>query len=215
MFHTIIIEIAAIGKYCTKLANSGAFLYNGTMILRNATKNDIDAILTIEHNAFSAEIQESRRTFLERISAFAKGFILLEINGTVQGYLSSELWSTIPDFQNDRAALSLGHSALSSHKKNGTILYISSFAILNSLRGKGIGRAFFAAATERIASEIPILQQALLVNEKWLSARSIYKAEGFHEVGLLKHFFPAENSRSDGIFMTKSCAQEQKNMLIL
>ena len=111
-------------------------------ILRKVTKLDINAIMNIEKEAFAEEIQESKDVFLERIETFPEGFFILEEKNKKIGYFSSELWNSVP--QKGDSCFSLNHSALKNHKKEGTVLYISSIAILNDYKGNGFGYRFFS-----------------------------------------------------------------------
>lgn len=173
-------------------------------ILRNAAKFDIEDIMKIEREAFLEEIQETKEIFLERIESFSDGFFILEDCGRGIGYFSSELWNSVP--QEGNRCFSLNHSALKNHKKEGTVLYISSVAILNEYKGNGLGYRLFRECMERILKSLPQIKEVvLLVNEIWASALHIYKKCGFMEYGRIQNFFPDKNgARYDGILMRKS-----------
>ena len=168
------------------------------MKIRNAVIEDIDEIMRLEQEAFIEEIQEERKVFLERIKVFPEGFFILEDEtGNISGYFSSELWNSYPESEE---SFKLGHSASSSHKKTGTVLYISSIALGNSLRGKGMGTVFLEKCVEKIKETNNQLKgTVLIVNEKWEKARHIYKKFGYSEYKTLEMFFPDGN----GILMKK------------
>lgn len=175
-------------------------------ILRKATKSDIDAIMNIEKEAFVEEIQENKDIFLERIEIFPDGFFILEEDNKEIGYFSSELWNSVP--QNGNSCFSLNHSALENHKKEGTVLYISSIAILNEYKGNGLGYRFFSESVEKIIKSFPQIKEiVLLVNEIWIAALHIYKKCGFIEYGRVQNFFSSGGIKSDGILMRKSVEQ--------
>ena len=113
-------------------------------IIRKATKSDINAIMNIEKEAFAEGIKENKDVFLDRIESFSDGFFILEDKNKAIGYFSSELWNSVP--QKGDSCFSLNHSALKNHKKEGTVLYISSIAILNEYKGTGLGYRFFIKA---------------------------------------------------------------------
>jgi len=181
------------------------------MSIRRATQADIARIMYIEENSFIRAIQEEKATFLERLGSFGEGFLLLEDGGEAVGYLCSELWRALPDFAaQGNAALALNHSPAKSHAADGTILYISSFALLPKRRGRGEGKAFFADSIQRIIHAVDksrsakITLLALLVNSEWHAARCIYESAGFQSVATIAQFFErADGGLSDGIFMTK------------
>ena len=175
-------------------------------ILRKVTKLDINAIMNIEKEAFAEEIQESKDVFLERIETFPEGFFILEEKNKKIGYFSSELWNSVP--QKGDSCFSLNHSALKNHKKEGTVLYISSIAILNEYKGTGLGYRFFYKSVEKIMKSFPQIKEiVLLVNEIWIPALHIYKKCGFIEYGRIQNFFSSDGIKSDGILMRKNVEQ--------
>ncbi|MCR5606739.1 MAG: GNAT family N-acetyltransferase [Treponema sp.] len=178
------------------------------MIIRPASKKDIEAIMAIEEQSFISKIQETKDTFLERIEAFQDGFLLLENENTneIAGYFASELWAEYPENDN---IFRLGHSAKKTHDNNGSILYISSFAILPAYRSKGTGKSFFNRAINKIIKEKNIKAITLIVNTIWKNAISIYEGNGFETVRTIKDFFPAENGKAtDALYMKKELTGE-------
>ena len=172
-------------------------------IIRKATKYDINAIMNIEKEAFSEGIKENKDVFLDRIESFSDGFFILEDKNKAIGYFSSELWNSVP--QKGDSYFSLNHSALKNHKKEGTILYISSIAILNEYKGTGLGYRFFYKSVEKIMKSFPQIKEiVLLVNEIWIPALHIYKKCGFIEYGRIQNFFSSAGIKTDGILMRKS-----------
>ncbi len=180
------------------------------MLICPANPFDIDAIMAIERNAFIPDIQENQKTFEERIKVFNQGFTLLADTSDkailergkafVCGYFSSEIWDGLPATDD---IFKLGHSAKKAHKKDGSVLYISSFALLSQYRGKGLARKFFHDSVTGICEANKNIKTILLlVNEEWLSARHIYETEGFSELRRLPSFFSSLHKKaSDGILM--------------
>jgi len=182
---------------------------------------DIDEILAIEGECFAPGIRETAETFEDRIKAFPSGFIMLDRVGDspvsraeTAGYFCSELWDTIPSALPERWAL--GHKASERHVARGSVLYVSSFAVLPTYRG-GTGTTFFAEAIASIVSRNPGIRDiAFIVNEEWTAARRIYEHAGFDYIGTLPGFFPAANaanapdaataprSRAAALIMTKN-----------
>lgn len=172
-------------------------------IIQRATPQNIDEIMRLENESFAEGIRETKSVFSERLSVFPDGNFVLtnsEVNQTSQnnrlaGYLCSELWSeeAIPQLeQTERESLThlftLGHSARKQHNKEGTVLYISSFATDPSIRG--MGRFLFTGSIERIREKNKQLTRIIfIVNEEWKAARHIYETEGFIYVLTLDNFF--------------------------
>lgn len=184
---------------------------------------DIDAIMQIENACFAPHIRETKETFLERINVFTDGFYLLRQaqDNKVVGYICTEIWEREVDNLCKTCAkvnahkvdstwarddFVLGHSISTKHSNNGSNLYISSIALLPTLRGLGAGRAFFSAVIAQIAKNYPNIKNfVLLVCEEWMAARSIYQKEGFVQVAEFKDFFAVEEARlCSGLVMTKS-----------
>ena len=102
------------------------------------------------------------------------------------GYFTAELWDAL---QMDVGAFALGHSVRERHQPAGTVLYISSFALLPEVRGQSIAEKFFASAIERIAVVFPQVEQVvLLVHEDWHKAIRIYEKQGFIRTQVLDWF---------------------------
>lgn len=177
------------------------------MKIRTANLFDIDSIMLIENTSFVPQVREERQVFLQRLKVFPQGFILLmddsvsaadegqktEIgakNNNVCGYFCTELWEKMPDSEE---VFSVGHDISLAHCQDGSVLYISSFAILPGLRGGGLGGKFFRSALNHIEESVQNLkEEVLLVNEAWLGARHIYKKNGFSECFSIKNAFQNE-----------------------
>lgn len=170
--------------------------------IRTAKPEDISQIMKIEQSSFIEEIQESEEVFKERIETFCEGFLLFDAEGNegcAAGYFSTELWKEIPESE---SSFKIGHSIKSTHKNDGTVLYISSFAILPEYRGGGNGKKLFSQALEYLKTNTKIEKLILLVNTEWEGAQHIYASYGFKEVFRIKNIFPAkDNQTTDGIVM--------------
>lgn len=170
------------------------------MNLRFAKLQDLDSIMKIEEESFVPGIREQSTVFAERIQTFCKGFVLFESScGNPAGYFCSEKWNQIPlndDF------FKLGHSAAKTHCKNGSVLYITSFALLPEFRGKKNGSKMFEESLNLILSEkdnSSVQTLLLLVNEEWNGAFHIYRKNGFTEIRRVNGVFPERA----GIIMKK------------
>lgn len=194
------------------------------MILCPAQPFDLSQIMQIERAAFIPSIQEKERIFDSRLQLFPQGFFVL-IDSSVEtvkkaghavtaGYFCSELWQSIPA-GNDFFALN--HKPQKSHFRNGTVLYVSSIALLPDYQGKGYARSFFVSSLAALCGALPQIQTVmLLVNEEWKNALHIYTGEGFTEVRRLTNFFPSlhKKEKNDGIVMTCSADTFRKDGLL-
>lgn len=168
--------------------------------LRLATDSDIDSIMDIEKESFIEAIQESVEVFVQRIKTFSQGFIVFE-QSTVFGYMCCELWD---DVEINAKTFALNHDIKKTHCSDGSVLYISSFAIKKEFRGKGLGNKLFLECINKLLMDFNIKKIVLLVNESWQGAINIYKKNGFVEYSRLKNFFCTDDkSYNDGIIMTK------------
>lgn len=156
-------------------------------LIRNAKPEDIEQIMRIEDESFEEHIRESRSVFLDRISAFREGFLVLEISGDICGYISSELWDYSEDIQESK--FDLNHRISNVHSITGSELYISSIGILREYRGKGYGKLLFSELSSRIAKKFAISSMILLASANWDAARNIYEKSGFKEIFRIPGFF--------------------------
>ena len=204
------------------------------MIICPAQPFDIFSIMNIERQSFIPAIQEKKRVFEKRLKIFPEGFLVLADSSDevvlknkvalVCGYLCAELWDSLPDFsllehasekeqKNARKKIEkrfeLGHNPLYTHKTDGSILYISSFALLKDYRGKGLGEKFFVNAVAALCCARPNVKKvAVLVDSEWQNALKIYEKCGFKKIGTLEAFFPTIQKKefADGIVMTADAA---------
>lgn len=157
------------------------------MEIRQATIHDIPAVMKIESVSFASMIQETEETFVKRVTVFPEGFYILEEKGTACGYFTCEIW---PEKSINGDSFVLDHDIAEKHSDEGTVLYISSIAILPDCRSKGTGRKFFEDSLEKVVGLYPKLNKSMLiVNENWNAARRIYSKNGYSEKERLEKFF--------------------------
>ena len=92
-------------------------------------------------------------------------------------------------------------------KEDGKLLYVSSFALMGSLRGRGLGKLFFRECLKEVQkSAAQIDQVILIVSQEWESARHIYEGLGFKSIRQIPGFFPSDiiPGGADGIVMIKT-----------
>jgi [SSU ribosomal protein S18P]-alanine acetyltransferase (EC 2.3.1.128) len=168
--------------------------------IRNAEESNIEGILLVEHDSFHKDIAESRSVFFDRIKVFPEGFLLMEIDGEIAGYISSEMWEYSENIDTDR--FRLNHNIADIHRTDGSELYISSIGVIKKYRGKGYGKMLFSELVERIGSSYRIASIILIVSENWNAARKIYENNGFLEIQRINGFFE-DDENSDAIVMRK------------
>lgn len=199
------------------------------MIICPAQPFDIFSIMNIERQSFIPAIQEKKRVFEKRLKLIPEGFLVLADSSEevvkknkvalVCGYLCAERWDSLPDFsvleglgeKERKSALKklekrfeLGHNPFHTHKTNGSILYISSFALLKDYRGKGLGEKFFMNSVAALSSSMGGIKKILLlVDSEWKNALKIYEKCGFKTIGSLEKFFPTIQKKefADGLVM--------------
>lgn len=174
-------------------------------VIRVSTPADISSILHLEQHSFEGRFQESAEVFLRRIAIFPQGCVLLidADNKRPMGYMCTEIWArreTIPD-----DLLMPGHDITIAHTHCGSELYISSVAIHPMYRGQGFGRQLLLEGLFRIRARYTrIRSAALMVNERWSSARALYASIGFREIGWRTHVFhPVDGLPQAAVVMRK------------
>lgn len=180
-------------------------MINSGVSVREATEKDIESIMKIEHDSFPIGIRETKETFVERLSVFGEGFLVITDEGNEPiGYITSEIWKYNAAI--DEAAFTLGHSIKGQHDPRGEEIYISSLGVLKERRGSGYGSLLFEALHRKVKREYPgITGAVLVVSENWTGARRIYKKYGFADVHIIKDFLtPRYEKWSNGIVMRKS-----------
>lgn len=177
------------------------------MNIRKANIEDIDDIMKVEWSSFIAGIQEEKSVFEERIKRCPDLFLIFEQDNNVAGYLCAEIMDKVPESADD---LALGHLPAGegdlglSQKVRKGFIYISSFAILPSFRGAGVGRRMWNESVDYLKEHTGVEKFLLLVNEEWKGAFHIYESSGFKVVKEFPEFFVKEDGgRSAGVLMEK------------
>ena len=98
----------------------------------------------------------------------------------------------------------LGHQMRRTHRRDGSVLYVSSFALATPYRGQGLGEPFFRTALAALCgAHSQIRRVVLIASEEWRGARRIYESAGFVPRLALADFFPSlHKKRADAIVMT-------------
>ena len=156
--------------------------------VRKAEPGDLAAVMLVERQSFEENIVEEESVFADRL-AYAPdcNYVLVETaTQSVCGYFTAELWASVTSGAN---VFALGHSVRECHQPIGTVLYISSFALLPTIRGQGLAENFFVVSIERIVAVFPQVERfILLVHEDWHRAIRIYEKQGFIRTQVLERF---------------------------
>jgi ribosomal-protein-alanine N-acetyltransferase len=180
-------------------------MISSKIIYRNAHIADISSIMKIEHASFPESICEDKNVFIERIRTFPDGFRVMECDGEIIGYISSELWEKANVYSKE--LFTLGHSIKNRHKHYGREIYVSSMGLNPEYRSLGLGKTMFNEFVNHITHKLANIESiVLLVSEKWSKARKIYTNNGFKEIDTLEEFFYYNAGKpyyEDGIIMRK------------
>lgn len=185
--------------------------------IQTASLNDLSKIMEIERAGFIHQIQETEDIFEKRILLCPQLFLLIkhDLTNKIIGYLSAEPMEKIPEKAED---IRLNHIPVSVPScKNFNYIYISSFSILPTFRGKGNGKIIWNQCMKYLSqmtlspndkTSLSLVVQKkiliLLVNQDWQGAKHIYEQNGFHTQNIFKDFFPRQDgSFSDGVLMIK------------
>ncbi|MGE4571924.1 MAG: GNAT family N-acetyltransferase [Candidatus Izemoplasmatales bacterium] len=173
------------------------------ILIRNAKIHDIKAIMRIEDICFDIDTREEPKVYLERIKTFCDGFLIAEVNQEMIGFISSEIWKSIDEINLD--LFKVGHSISRYLDLNGSILYISSFAVNPKFQGNGFGQLLLKKLLDRILVEYRNVNESyLLVGNHWKNAFNIYLKNGYKQVTVFENFFGGDKvAKYDGIIMHK------------
>jgi len=168
-------------------------LKNQSGLLRKAEPSDLDEIMRLENDCFDQAIVESRSVYAERISVFSEGFLVLEAQGALIGFICSELWPHQGAITQN--AFSLGHSIKERFSAEASDLYVSSLAVAPNQRGKAYGKLLLETLIKSLCDKFPSLRRCiLLVGAQWPQALELYRKNGFVPLAEFDHFFTDKNN---------------------
>jgi len=133
---------------------------DSTPLIRDADARDIDAILEIEEECFTAPW--SRKNIEHELSVSWSHFLVAERSGEIMGYVIA--WDV-------RGEIQLNH-----------------IAVRPGARRRGVGGVLVGAITDRLASQ-GTARVLLEVRSKNEEARGFYRALGFIENGRRKNYY--------------------------
>ncbi len=119
-------------------------MVNNKILVRNATMNDIDEVMCVEHKAWPPDLRASRDKLESRLRTFPQGFYVAFMNNKMVGVSTSEIirydgrnhpvsWNQMTD----------DGWIVRTHDSSGNALYVVSIGA--SVKGKGVGSRLLAA----------------------------------------------------------------------
>lgn len=155
-----------------------------------------ERIMQIERLSFHEKVCEDAGVYRRRIETFPQGNLGFFFNGLLIGFFCSELWRHEREYDIERFRLS--HDITRFFDRDGTDLYISSFALDGSYRNELRGKQAFFLAMDHMHRTCTVESAILLVSDQWTAAREIYRQWGFTEVQRIPCCFP---DAAEGIIM--------------
>lgn len=141
-------------------------------LIRLAQENDLPSVVNIDNEVFSPYgTTEEPRIIASRLSVFPEGFFVLESDGVIAGYGSSEKWAT------EREPV-MNEDAFASHDSSRRIFRITAMAVKNDYQNRGVGSAIL----DRLLS-IAHEQGCRRVVLETTHAKQFYLHRGFHVAG--------------------------------
>lgn len=140
---------------------------------REATLDDLSLIIELDQTIFgSYGGDEDPSIIAARLAVFPAGCAVMELeDGTVSGYLTTEKWF-------EAREPSLNEDPTETHKPNGTVLNITTLAIVPAFQNQRLGSQLLAYA-EQLASS----QGCHEVILETARAKRFYERHGYTLVG--------------------------------
>lgn len=144
-------------------------------IIRQVIESDLDRCFEIERTAYAGDEAATREKIGERILKYPEGFIVLELQGTIVGFINSGATDHV-DMSNEE------FKGLVGHDSNGHHIVIFSVVVHRNYQGQGFAGAlilsFISRMTEMKKSSINLICRNKLVG--------FYKKYGFEYIGKSK-----------------------------
>jgi len=106
-------------------------------MIRPMTRNDLDAVMLVQREAYASHLWEEQKTFANRLEHFPNGCWVAEANGEIGAYiLSHPIMSGVPPVLNTSIAI----------PDHPDCYYIHDLAVRLSQRGHGLSRSLIDKA---------------------------------------------------------------------
>src|SRR5690606_31146863 len=132
-------------------------------MLRDATLDDLDALVALEARCFASD-RLSRRSFRRMIARKTSALVVAEVDGALQGYV-----------------LVLFHAGA-------PLARLYSVAVAPAARGGGLGRQLVSAAEERARTNDCVALR-LEVRRDNAAALALYHALGYRQFGVQEDYY--------------------------
>lgn len=143
------------------------------LIIRNATMDDLEAVIHIEAICFPAAEAATAEAMEDRLKTYQKGFFIAELKGEAIGFINGAA-NDSPIIE-DRF-----YESMKYHQDAGRHLMVYGLDVLPAYRGKGYARAlmnrFIAFAKEEEKSAVLLTCKSHLV--------SFYESFGYKNLGV-------------------------------
>lgn len=101
--------------------------------IRNATIDDVEIIANIEATCFPASEAASKSSIIDRVTTYAQGFYLAELDGKIIGFINGAL-------TNDTHIEDSFFESMSNHDNTGKNFVIFGLDVLPDFQNKGYAR---------------------------------------------------------------------------
>lgn len=130
-------------------------------------------IVELDYEAFAwSNTAEDEHVFRSRLCVFPRGCLVVEVDGQVVGYCTSEKWLE------EREPI-IGEDPATTHHGNGQVFCVTGFAVSKAYRRQGLGSTLLTALIEVARAE-----QCYCVVLETGEARAFYARFGFEKVGV-------------------------------
>lgn len=140
--------------------------------LREVAPADLDRCFEIERIAYHGDEAASREKISKRIAVYPEGFVVLEIDGEVAGFINSGATHDV-DLANE------DFKELKGHDPDGPHVVVLSVAIHPDHQGK----RFANVLMEHFVSKMKTLNKASIHLMCQTSLVAMYTKQGFHYIG--------------------------------
>jgi ribosomal protein S18 acetylase RimI-like enzyme len=114
-------------------------------MIREATLSDLDRCFEIEHLSYDGDEAANKDKIKRRIEQYPQGFIVLETEGTVMGFINSGATDHV-EMSDDAIKEMIGHNP------SGSKIVIMSVVVHPGVQGKGYGKQLMESFITRMQS---------------------------------------------------------------
>jgi ribosomal protein S18 acetylase RimI-like enzyme len=145
---------------------------NQTIKLREAAPADLDRCFEIERIAYQGHEAASREKISKRIAAYPEGFVVLEMDGEVAGFINSGATHDADLADDD-------FKELKGHDPDGPHVVVLSVAVHPDYQGRGYANLLM----EHFVSKMKTLNKTSIHLICQTSLIAMYSKQGFHYSG--------------------------------